>query len=239
MFKYETHLHTSEGSTCASSTAAEMARAHKAAGYDGIFVTDHFFNSSTTVPPDLPWEQRIGLYCKGYENALAEGKKIGLDVFFGVEWTIRGADFLIYNKNKQWLINNEYLLMKADERELFDAVRNTGGFIVHAHPFREASYIPHISLYPRHVDAVEIINTRNSDPLFGGNTIYNDRAAQYAKTYGLPGTGGSDTHNAGQIVNGGIMVPERIVTPEDYLRQIRNGSVVPLEGTFQNTSEKK
>ncbi|MDE6729139.1 MAG: PHP domain-containing protein [Oscillospiraceae bacterium] len=238
MYKYETHLHTAEGSACASSTGAEMARAHKAAGYDGIFVTDHFFNSSTTVPRELPWDQRIDLYCKGFENALEEGKKIGLDVFFGVEWTVRGADFLIYNKDKQWLKDNKYLLMEADERELFDEVRKTGGFIVHAHPFREAEYIPHISLYPHHVDAVEVVNTRNGDPLFGGNTVFNDRAKQYAVMYGLPETGGSDTHNARQIVNGGILVPEKINSPEDYLRQIKNGSVVPLIGDFsKETSE--
>ncbi len=233
MYKYETHLHTSEGSSCASSSGAEMARAHKAAGYDGIFVTDHFFNSSTTVPKDLPWEQRIDLYCKGYENALEAGAKIGLDVFFGVEWTVNGADFLIYNKDKQWLKENERLLMESDERDLFDEVRETGGFIVHAHPFREAGYIPHISLYPHDVDAVEVINTRNGDPLFGGNTVYNERAKIYAAMFGLPETGGSDTHNAHQIVNGGILVPERILSPEDYIRQIRNGSVIPLEGDFK------
>lgn len=232
MYKYETHLHTSEGSTCASSTGAEMARAHKAAGYDGIFVTDHFFNSSTTVPRELPWKQRIDLYCKGYENALEEGQKIGLAVFFGVEWTVNGADLLLYNMDKQWLKENEKLLMHSDERELFDAVRSSGGFIVHAHPFREASYIPHISLYPHHVDAVETVNTRNSDPLFGGHACYNDRAKQYAEMFGLPQTGGSDTHNATQIVNGGILVPEKINTPADYIRQIKNGSVIPLEGDF-------
>ena len=232
MYKYETHLHTSESSKCASSTGAEMARAHKEKGYDGIFVTDHFFNSSTTVPSDLPWEQRIDLYCKGYENAREEGRRIGLDVFFGVEWSVNGADLLLYNMDKQWLKENEQLLMHSDERELFDAVRSSGGFIVHAHPFREAWYIPHISLYPHHVDAVEVINTRNSDPLFGGFTCYNDRAKQYAEMFGLPQTGGSDTHNAGQIVNGGILVPEKINTPADYLRQIKNGSVVPLEGDF-------
>ena len=43
-YRYETHMHTMEGSACSSSTGAEMARAHKAAGYTGIFVTDHFFS---------------------------------------------------------------------------------------------------------------------------------------------------------------------------------------------------
>lgn len=237
MFKYETHLHTSEGSSCASSTGAEMARAHKAAGYDGIFVTDHFFNSSTTVPENLPWEDRIELYCRGYENALAEGQKIGLDVFFGVEWTVRGADFLIYNKGKEWLKDNEYLLMKANERELFSEVRKTGGFVVHAHPFREAGYIPFISLYPHYVDAVETINLRNANPIFGGNNIYNDRAEQYAKMYNLPATGGSDTHNVNQIAGGGVLTPEKINSPEDYLRQIKQGVIVPLSGQFENILE--
>ena len=232
MFKYETHLHTSEASACASSTGAEMARAHKAAGYDGIFVTDHFFNSSTTVPKDLPWEQRIDLYCKGYESALAEGNKIGLAVFFGVEWTVQGADFLIYNKDKEWLKANERLLMRSDERELFDEVRKTGGFIVHAHPFREADYIPHISLYPHHVDAVEAVNLRNSNPLFGGTPAWNERAQSYAEMYGLPVTSGSDTHNAKETANGGILAPEPINSPEDYLRMIRNGSITFLKGDF-------
>ena len=50
-YKYETHMHTAEASACATSTGAEMARAHKEAGYTGIFITDHFFNGNTTVPP--------------------------------------------------------------------------------------------------------------------------------------------------------------------------------------------
>lgn len=232
MYKYETHLHTSEGSACASSTGAEMARAHKAAGYDGIFVTDHFFNSNTTVPRGLPWERRVELYCKGYENAAEEGAKIGLDVFFGIEWTVNGADFLIYNKDKQWMLENEQLLMFTEERDFFNEVRRSGGYVVHAHPFREADYIPYISLYPHHVDAVEVVNTRNSDPLFGGNTCYNDRAKLYAEMFGLPQTGGSDTHSAAQIVNGGVLLPERVITPADYIRQVLNGTAVLLHGEF-------
>ena len=69
MFKYETHMHTKEGSACSSAPAADMARAHKEAGYDGIFVTDHFFNANTAVPRDLPWEERIDRYFLGYEHA--------------------------------------------------------------------------------------------------------------------------------------------------------------------------
>lgn len=222
MYRYETHLHTAEGSTCSHTPAAQMAEAYKKAGYDGIFVTDHFFNSSTTVPENLPWKERIELYCKGYEAALEEGKKTGLSVFFGVEFTVSGADFLLYGIDKEWMINNYHLLMESQERELFAAVRENGGFVVQAHPFREASYIPHISLYPRDVDGVEAVNIRNPDPAM------NLRAKQYAASYKLPVTGGSDAHNPDEL-GGGILVPRPINSIEDYYEMLIKGEVQPIE----------
>ena len=53
-FLYETHMHTREGSACASATGQEMVRAHIKAGYTGMIVTDHCFNVNTAVPADLP-----------------------------------------------------------------------------------------------------------------------------------------------------------------------------------------
>ena len=47
LYRYETHLHTSEASACAVFSAVEQVRSYKAAGYDGIIVTDHFL----TVTP--------------------------------------------------------------------------------------------------------------------------------------------------------------------------------------------
>ncbi|MDE5859801.1 MAG: histidinol-phosphatase, partial [Oscillospiraceae bacterium] len=67
-FKFDAHVHTSEGSACAYTTGAEMADAYKEKGYSGIVITDHFFNGNSAVPRDLPWEERIALLCKGYEH---------------------------------------------------------------------------------------------------------------------------------------------------------------------------
>ncbi len=222
MYKYETHMHTREGSACSSAPAEEMARAHKELGYDGIFVTNHFFNGNTSVPRDLLWEERVDRYCEGYEIAKKTGDEIGLKVFFGIEFCVYSSDFLIYNIDKEWLKSNEELLMRSDERELFRTVRAIGGFIVHAHPFRGDSYIHHISLYPDDIDAVETINASHT------NEMYDARAKLYADMYGLPKTGGSDSHHLEKLFGGGIMVPEPINSPDDYLRQIRNGTVIPL-----------
>lgn len=228
MYKYETHLHTKEGSACASAPAAEMARAHKAAGYDGIFVTDHFFNANTAVPRELPWEERIDRFFLGYDRAKEVGDEIGLKVWFGFEYTVYNADFLIYNMDKEFMKANEKLLMHTDERECFRTIREMGGFIVHAHPFRYDPYIHHISLYPHDVDAVEVINASH-DP----RNLYNERAKLYADSYGLVKTGGSDSHHLDKLFGGGIDVPEPINCPEDYLRLLREGKVYPRERTLE------
>ena len=107
MFRYDTHVHTLQASACALSTGAELARAYKERGYDGIFITDHFFNGNTSVASDITWKERVELFCKGYEDAFEEGCKIGLDVFFGFEYAVGGADFLVYNIDKKWLLEHE------------------------------------------------------------------------------------------------------------------------------------
>ena len=228
MYKYETHLHTKEGSACSSAPAADMARAHKEMGYDGIFVTNHFFNGNTSVPRDLPWEERVDRYCEGYEIAKAVGDEIGLKVFFGIEYCKNWADFLIYGIDKDWIKANEQLLMYEDERKLFHTIRNElGGFIVHAHPFRSDPYIHHLSLYPYDVDAVEVINGSH-DP----RKMYNERATLYADMYGLIKTGGSDSHHLHALFGSGISVPEPINEPADYLHMLMGGRVVPLQRTL-------
>ena len=227
MYKYETHLHTCEGSACSSAPAADMARAHKEMGYDGIFVTNHFFNGNTSVPRDLPWEERVDLYCRGYEIAKEVGDEIGLKVFFGIEYCKYNADLLIYGITKEWIKANEELLMHTDERVLFRTVREMGGLVVHAHPFRSDPYIHHITLYPYDVDAVEVINGSHYPP-----NMYNERATLYADMYGLVKTGGSDSHHLDKLFGSGISVPEPINSHEDYLRMLKEGRVIPLPRTL-------
>lgn len=214
-FRYETHMHTREGSACSGSTAAEMVRAHYEKGYTGVFITDHFFNGNSCVPRELPWKEKIDLFCLGYENALEEGKKLGMDVFFGFEYGVEGADFLVYNLDKQFLYDHVDI-DKEDPRKAFDLIHEAGGFVVHAHPFRERDYIQYIRLFPRHVDAVEAINGAQSrEPWM------NERATIYAKMYDLPVTAGSDSHHTHALLGSGIDAPRRIVKPLDYFEMIK------------------
>lgn len=224
MFKYETHLHTSQASACAHSTGAEMAEKYKAEGYDGIFVTDHFFNGNSCVPRDLPWADRIELYCRGFEDALERGREIGLDVFFGFEYGDGGSDYLVYGLDKQWLLDNDGIL--TTELSCFlEYARSCGAFIVQAHPFRDYPYIRKTVHCPHFTDAVEVINASHPH----GNP-FDEHARAYAQWYGLPMTAGSDAHSVNdRWFGGGIMSETRFSSPKDYADAVLSGNITLLE----------
>lgn len=214
-YKYETHTHTSESSKCSRITAAELVRFYKTSGYSGVCITDHFLNGNTTVPKELPWAERIELFCKGYENAYREGKRIGIDVFFGWEYSYWGTDLLTYGLNKEWLLNHPEIT-SIDINEYCDLVHAHSGFIVHAHPFREADYIAMIRLLPRKVDAVEIDNSC-------GVGFENRLAAQYADNYKLLKSAGSDNHSGNVHRLAGLQLDRPLVSIDDMIRAIKDG----------------
>ncbi len=211
-YKYETHSHTSLVSECSTITPEILARYYKAHGYAGVFITDHFLNGNTTVPKELSWQDQIYKFCEGYERALIEGRKIGLDVFFGFEYSYSGTDFLTYGLDKQWLLDHPDLL-DLSLGDYCDLVRSEGGLIVHAHPFREADYIDMIRLLPRKVDAVEVMNAGRTD-------FENNCARQYADTYQLKLFAGTDTHHDRQTILNGIQLKRRLSDEQDMIQAL-------------------
>lgn len=219
-FKYETHMHTSQGSDCSSTSGSEMVRRLHALGYAGCFITDHFFGGNTAVNGDLrklPWEARIRLFCQGYDDAKRAGDELGFQVFFGLEFGWRATEFLTYGIDMQFLIDHPEI-ENMPLPEFSDLVHACGGFVIHAHPFREADYISTIRLFPHKVDGAEVYNCNNRDE-------YNARARWYAESYGIPATGGSDSHHWWCHPNGGVEVEKKFESPFDYLEAVRAGSV--------------
>lgn len=220
-FKYDTHVHTKEASACARSTAAEIVRRYHRAGYSGFAVTDHFFGGNTSVPRDLDWETRIDLFCKGYENAKKEAEKYDMTIFFGLEAAYSGTEFLIYGIDKKWLKSYPDM-MSWSVTEFLDRVRDAGGFVSHAHPFRQREYIKKIKLIPQSVDAAEVYNSGN------GNSLFDDRALWYADSYGLFQTSGSDTHSIESEIFGGMVFQRKLKDDKDFISAIKSNETIRL-----------
>lgn len=230
-YAYETHLHTKQGSACGRSDTADMVRACKQAGYTGMFVSDHFFYGNTAVDRSLPWKEWVEGYCKGYEIAKEEGDKIGLQVFFAWEASYQGTDFLIYGLDKQWLIDHPEI-KDATIEEQYKLVHADGGMVIHAHPYREASYIPEARLFPEWVDGVEVRNASHTADA-PSRPDFDEKALAYAQKYDFPQTAGSDIHSV-NLSGGGMAFTHKLESVQDYIDAIKNkeGVLLPLSPAF-------
>ena len=238
-YLYETHLHTMEGSKCGKSTAAEMVDAAKAFGYTGIFVTDHNWGGNCrVVRDDYEWEDYIREYSQGYEEAKKRGDEVGLQVFWGYEAGFAkglgcdGTEVLIYGLSPRWLMDHpEVEKMTITEHCAY--ARAAGAMVVHAHPFRERSYIPEVRLFPDSVDAVEAVNAAHSGPgLANPHPEFDERALAYAREHDFPLTAGSDIHRS-DLPGGGVAFPERLESVQDYCRRILSGKDYVLTNGIQ------
>lgn len=215
MYRYETHLHTAPVSKCAKATVRESLEYYKSIGYAGVFLTNHFLDGNIGGDRTASYQQQIEFYFSDYEEGVVIGKQIGLQVFCGVELSYKGTDFLIYGLDKDWyLAHPEIIEMKKSEVLPFMA--EAGALVIQAHPFREARYIDHIRLYPRHVHGVEIINASRKPE---ENTL----AEIYCKHYDLLPFAGSDNHTAGKNKKfAGMEADTPLTGVPDFIERIKN-----------------
>ncbi len=230
MFKYETHLHTAEGSECGKAGGADYAQLYKELGYDGVIVTDHFYQGNTRPDRSLPWEEFVRQYAEGYYK-LKEAAKGELDVFFGVEERFENLDeFLIYGLTPEWFMAHPEL-RDADRDTFLSTVKSHGAFVIQAHPFRYRDYYKGntVHIFPKYADGIEVINASNTK-------LENELAYKLAKDYGKAISGGSDRH---RIVDtsyltreektpSGIMISKKATCIEDIIDAIRSGDAVPI-----------
>lgn len=231
-YLYETHTHTKEASACASCTAEESVWAHKKAGYTGIILTNHFFYGNTAVYRKLPWDVWVHEFCRPYEHAKKEGKKAGLQVFFGWEAGYDGTEFLVYGLDEEWLISHPQI-KDASIEEQYNMVKESGGMVIHPHPFREEFYIPEIRLYPEYVDGVEAYNAMHCSPDGGThwNPEFDVKARNYSEQYHLPVTAGSDTHSV-ELLGGGMVFGRKLKDINDFIKAVKGREALDyLDGT--------
>lgn len=223
LFLYETHLHTAEGSKCAKTRARDYVQRYLELGYQGIFVTDHFYRGNCAVDPQLPWDVWVDRFCVGFEAAQEEGLRLGLDVFFGWEERFDDDEYLIYGLDKTWLLNHPEV-RDWSRAEQFEQVHRFGGCVIQAHPFRQRPYFSAIRLAVDRVDGVEVYNSGNAP---------NDNALAYRYAQGLakPMVAGSDTHELKGCRADSLaatVFTRRLSSAADYAARIKSSGVDAL-----------
>ena len=216
MYKYETHLHSHPVSICARTGVEAHIENYKKLGYDGIFLTNHYLDGNLNCDKSLSYREKLDFYFSDFDKAAELGKKAGLKVFLGVELSYGGTDFLVYGLSRDWYYNNPQIMdMKKSEELPF--MMESGALVVQAHPFREASYIDHIRLFPRCVHGVEVINSCRKE-------AENKMAEIYADHYGLLKFAGSDNHWADKLTTlSGMEFDEPIESEEQFVQAILGG----------------
>lgn len=218
MYKYETHCHTSPASLCGQKSPEEVLKFYKQKGYDGVFITNHFLDGNIGCDRSLGYNEQIEFYFTDYEKAIELSEAIGIKVFLGVEISYGGTDFMIIGLDKEWYLNHPEI-MTMRQRDKLNFYRENGAFVIQNHPYREAEYIECIRLFPRSVDAVEVINASCTD-------LANKMANVYAENYGLCKTAGSDNHVAGDVSRiAGIITKNPINSEADYINAVKNGEI--------------
>lgn len=210
----ETHIHTSEVSSCGHIPGAEVARVYADAGYDAIAITDHY-HSFFFEKREGPWPRRLDQYLAGYRAAREAGETLGIAVILGIELKFVGTpnDYLVFGPDEEFLLENPALNERAPEevRRLVDSI---GGLISVAHPFR-----PNMGpVDTGFVHAVEVVNGHPNHP------SENPRALSFAREHGLPMTAGSDAHFPEGVATARMAFPSEVRDGVGLASAVREGN---------------
>ena len=214
MMKFELHTHTRENDICVNMDAADIVKAYRNAGYEGIVITNHFFDLSLEWYKDelagCPHSGIIDYYLKGYRNAKAAGEEIGMTVLMGIELRFDGTinDYLVYGIDEAFLYNSPLLnTLKLDS---FLKILPEGAVVYQAHPFRNDMTVTD----PKKLYGIEVYN--------GGTSCdRNDFAELWAEKYGLKKISGSDFHSINHLARGGVIFENDIDDINGLVRELK------------------
>lgn len=214
MKKIDTHVHTSEVSSCGKLTAAEIVSRYIDAGYDAIVITDHLLLKNIIEQDMKPYEV-VERQLKGYMAALeaADGR---IGVFMGAEIRFTGGseDFLLFGLDVERYFELARRLPDSVQA-CHELMGSMGGLIYQAHPYR-----PGLTPAPaRFLNGVEVYN---GNPR---HNSHNDDARRYAEINHLHMLSGSDAHQVPDIARGGILMPDWVRSNAELVRYLRETPV--------------
>lgn len=202
---------------------AEMVRMYADAGYSGMVVTDHYFSmfEERFFPEikNVPHEEFVRRWLKGYYNARNEGEKTGFTVLSGAEVRLDSLpnDYLVYGVDESLFYTLPRLNRLGSLKELSEVLPDDA-LIVQAHPFRNNMLVRD----PSEVFGIEAFNGGTED-------FRNEMAKSFAEHYGKRMTSGSDYHGKKAFASGGIATDRKILTQKDLTETLKSGNYKLIE----------
>jgi hypothetical protein len=189
--KIDLHVHASERSACATEGEESQIRAAIAAGLNGLAFTDHHH----LVPRERLQQLRQ--------------KYAPFKIYTGIEITASGEDWLVIGVYDPRLESSHW-----SYPDLHGFVRELGGFIALAHPFRREPVI-HVDIEACPPDGIEMRSTNT--PSASENEI---RAL--AARLGLRTLQNSDAHWNSPLGRYYNQLPDTLDGDADLVRILRN-----------------
>ncbi len=219
MFRFDTHIHSSEVSFCGRIPAETMVQMYLDAGYSGFVMTDHYNRSYMDLYGLPEWEQKLEHFLSGYRKAKAYGDKVGFNVLLGAELAVDGAcnEYLLYGLTEE-ILKSTPELYALDLPALRRWADENSILIFQAHPYRPGM----TRGMPGFLDGIEVFN---------GNPRHDSRnelALQYASQHHLLMSSGSDAHQPEDVGRGGIETEERITSLEQLKAVLKSGTATLL-----------
>lgn len=225
MYKYEMHLHTADVSPCADATHEQVAQVYRDFGYTGVNITNHW---SREVIHCMNLEgksigEQADFFMDSYKK-LCEASGDELSVFCGVEIDLEPNEYLVYNIDRDFLIDLGKNFYKLSPGELAGVAHDHGCLIYRSHPFRSWLNVtgPDIfrtqddGIIRNKVDGIEAVNYSNDD------YFSNDTALLWAETYKLKTITGSDYHGSERRYMGGIYTEQIIHNSAELIDILQN-----------------
>lgn len=206
------HAHSSGISECCQIPYDKVIETALQNGMDGIVLTNHY-QSAYVKNEDA--DEFANRYIEEYYKAKEYGDRIGAVVIFGIEVTMEkhgGAHLLVYGIAPEFL--KDYpLLYSMEQKELYKLIKENGGVISQAHPYRNGV---NRLLDTAYLDGIEI----NCHPLY--HKSYAEEMIDIAKENDLFLTCGADFHADTYRAKCGLYIPDDVNDHKalrDYLIQ--------------------
>ncbi len=224
MQKWETHLHTYKGSSCAKVKVKKIAKLYAENGYSGIVCTNHFnmanFESYYHGKKSL-W---IPKYLEEFYALKKACQKYGITVLLGLEMSLlsqqkeRGkkgyTELLLYGITPEELLSYGVSLTKYTPEELFRFCNQRNWLLIQSHPFRTGVVLHDLTC----LHGLEVYNGHPR------HKNHNELALACAQEHRLLQTAGSDFHEIDWAKSGMLFADDvPIHTEQDFVLAVRSG----------------